>query len=128
MNKTILITLTMITMLTAGCGDGKVSAKEKRANPTFMFWCFRKEIVSSEYHVPEMTSAEAATYLQNIIRSIPGYDSSSTDIETRTLTVNYQSSTIRKMNFEEAIALSGFSVNGRPANPAASKKLPEGIK
>ena len=30
------------------------------------------------------------------------------------------------MNIEEAIALSGFAVNGRPANPKA--KIPEGIK
>ena len=36
----------------------------------------------------------------------------------------YLSSTIRKMNFEEAIALSGFNVNNRPANPQA--KVPSG--
>ena len=48
------------------------------------------------------------------------------DLEDRTLTVDYQSSTIRTMNIEEAIAIAGFTVNGRPANPNA--KLPEGLR
>jgi hypothetical protein len=128
MNKTVLTILATLAMLSAGCSDGGARAQEKKANPTFMFWCFRKEIVSASYHVPEMTTPAAATYLQNIVRSVPGYDSSSADLDNRTLAVRYQSSTIRKMNFEEAIALAGFSVNGRPANPAAAKKLSEGIK
>ena len=128
MNKTVLTALSTLILLTAGCGDGDPRAKERRTDPTFMFWCFRKEIVSAEYHVPEMATTAAATYLQQVVRSAPGYESSSADLENRTLTISYYSSTIRKMNFEEAIALSGFSVNGRPANPAGEKKIPAGVK
>ena len=128
MNKTVLIALSTMALLVAGCGDKAARAKEKKANPAFMFWCFRKEIVSSTYHVPEMATPAAATYLQNVIRSVPGYEGSSTDMEDRTLTISYYSSTVRKMNFEEAIALSGFSVNGRPANPEGEKRIPAGVK
>jgi hypothetical protein len=128
MNKTVLIALSTITLLVAGCGDKAARTKEKDTNPAFMFWCFRKEIVASSYHVPEMTTPAAATYLQNIVRSLPGYESSSTDMENRTITISYHSSTVRKMNFEEAIALAGFSVNGRPANPDGEKRIPPGVK
>jgi hypothetical protein len=128
MNKTVLIALSTIALLTAGCGDGDARARNKKADPTFMFWCFRKEIVSDEYHVPDMMTAAAATYLQQAVRAVPGYEDSSANLESRTLTISYQSSTVRKMNFEEAIALAGFSVNGRPANPAGEKRIPAGVK
>jgi hypothetical protein len=75
-----------------------------------------------------MRTVAAATYLQQAIRSIPGFESSSADLENRTLTISYYSTTVRKMNFEEAIALSGFSVNGRPANPEGEKRIPAGVK
>ena len=47
------------------------------------------------------------------------------DVFAHTITVTYESSTIREMNIEEGIALAGFAVNGRPANPRI--KLPEGL-
>ncbi|HSR87866.1 MAG TPA: hypothetical protein VLL07_02840 [Pontiella sp.] len=128
MNKTVLIILSTLALLTAGCGNGDARAKEKKARPTFMFWCYRKEIVSDTYHVPEMATPAAATYLQQAVRSAPGYESSSADLENRTLTISYSSSTVRKMNFEEAIALAGFSVNGRPANPVGEARVPAGVK
>jgi hypothetical protein len=128
MNKIVLIALSTIALLTAGCGDGNARTKGNKTNPAFMFWCFRKEVVSSKYHVPEMATPAAATYLQNAIRSVPGYESSSTDMENRTLTISYYGSKVRKMNFEEAIAISGFSVNGRPAHPDGVKRIPAGVK
>lgn len=128
MKKTVLITLSTLALLTAGCGDSDAGAKEQKNKPAFMFWCFRKEVVSAQYHVPEMATPAAATYLQQAIRSVPGFESSSADLENRTLTIRYYSSTVRKMNFEEAIALAGFQVNGRPANPEGEKRIPEGIK
>ena len=126
MNKTLLITLSTLALLTAGCGDGDARAKGKKTHPAFMFWCFRKEIVSSDYHIPEMKTAEAATHIQSQLKTIPGYENSAYDLSTKNMTVSYKSSMIRKMNFEEAIALSGFAVNHRPANPNA--KIPEGVK
>jgi hypothetical protein len=126
MKRLLLFVLASTALLTAGCGDQKAKAKEKDANPAFMFWCFRKEIVSDAYHVPDMATQAAASYLQNRMKAVPGYEDSSFDLESRMLTVSYKSSTVRKMNFEEAIALAGFSVNGRPANPKA--KIPEGVK
>lgn len=128
MNNAALITLSTLILLTAGCSDGDNRANAKKTDPTFMFWCFRQEIVSAEYHVPEMTTTVAATYLQQAVRSVPGYESSSVDLENQTLTISYHSSTIRKMNFEEAIALAGFSVNGRPANPVGEERIPAGVK
>ena len=88
--------------------------------------CFRQEVQVAEYSIPDMGTPAAGAYLQNRLKGVPGIVTSSFDLEDRTLTVDYQSSTIRTMNIEEAIALAGFSVNGRPANPKA--KLPEGLK
>ncbi|RKX43254.1 MAG: hypothetical protein DRP64_08505 [Verrucomicrobia bacterium] len=122
MRKPLLIALAASSIFLGGCAD----KDEKDAKPTFMFWCFRKEIVSDEYHVPEMATPAAAAYLQNRLKALPGYEDSSYKLDDRTMTVSYKSSTIRKMNIEEAIALAGFTVNDRPANPKA--KIPEGIK
>ena len=126
MKKTVCLVLATSSLLLTGCGDQEAMAKEREANPTFMFWCFRKEIVSTDYHVPDMKTPQAAAYIQNRCKGVPGYESSSYDLDAQTLTVSYRSSTVRKMNFEEAIALAGFSVNGRPANPTA--KIPQGVK
>lgn len=126
MKRTLLFVLAAMALLSSGCGDNEARAKEKKASPTFMFWCFRKEIVSDDYHVPEMKTEAAAKYLQAKMKTVPGYEKSSYDLASNTLTVEYRSSTVRKMNFEEAIAQSGFKVNHRPANPKA--KVPEGIK
>jgi copper chaperone CopZ len=123
--RSILFTFTTVLLL-AGCGDPDARSKEKKANPTFMFWCFRKEIVSADYLVPAMRTTEAANYIQSRLKAVPGYESSSYDLSSHTITVDYKSSQVRKMNFEEAIAQSGFAVNHRPAYPKA--KLPEGIK
>lgn len=87
--------------------------------------CFRQENQVAVYSVPAMASPAAGTYLENHIKRIPGVKSTAIDIQARTLTVTYESSTIREMNIEEGIALAGFAVNGRPANPNA--KLPEGL-
>lgn len=126
MKRTLFIVLAGLALLTAGCGDQEARAKEKKASPTFMFCCFRKEIVSDDYHVPGMKTETAAQYLQAKMKTVPGYESSSYDLASNTLTVTYKSSTVRKMNFEEAIAMAGFKANNRPANPKA--KVPEGIK
>jgi len=118
--KNVLVPLTVgILLAITGC------SKEKE-NPTFMFWNFRKEVVQSDYHIPDMTNPKAAAYIQHHLKRVPGYMDSSYDIGKRTMTVSYASSTIRKMNFEEAIANAGFAVNNRPANPNA--KIPEGIE
>lgn len=109
-------------LLLGGCAD----KAEKDAKPTFMFWCFRKEIVSDEFYIPDMTNAAAAAYLQSGLKTLPGYVDSSYDLSSRTMTISYKSSKIRKMNFEETIALGGFSVNHRPASPDAN--IPEGLK
>lgn len=88
--------------------------------------CFRQEIQTAQYSIPEMGTPAAGAYIQNKLKGIPGIVTSSFDLADRTLSVQYQSSTIRTMNIEEAIALTGFSVNRRPANPKA--KLPEGLQ
>lgn len=129
MNKTTLITFAIFSILVfSGCDDQEARTRGKKAKPTFMFWCYRNEIVSSTYHISDMTTPLAANFIQNKLKSIPGYVDSSYDLNARTLTVSYQSSTVRMMNFEEAIALAGFSVNNRPANPAAAEKIPNGVK
>jgi copper chaperone CopZ len=88
--------------------------------------CFRQEVQVAEYSVPEMSTPAAGEYIQGRLKGIPGISNSSFNLENRTITVTYQSSTIREMNIEEGIALAGFAVNNRPANPKA--KLPEGLK
>jgi outer membrane biogenesis lipoprotein LolB len=123
MKKLLLITLTGASMLITGCGK-ETDAKNK--SPAFMFWCYREEVVSDDFHIPDMSTPAHAAYIQNRLKVIPGFVRSQWDQQGRTLTISYQSSTIRKMNFEEAIAMLGFSVNGRPADPKA--ELPAGVK
>jgi len=88
--------------------------------------CFRQEVQVAEYHIPEMSTPATGAYIQNRLKGIPGVVKSSFDLENQIFTVRYQSSIIRTMNIEEAIALAGFIVNNRPANPNA--KIPEGVK
>ena len=88
--------------------------------------CFRQEVQVAEYSVPEMSTPAAGAYIQGRLKGIPGISNSTFNVENRTITVIYQSSTIRTMNIEEAIALSGFAVNNRPANPNA--KRPKGLE
>jgi len=88
--------------------------------------CFRQEVQVAEYSVPKMSTAASGAYIQGRLKGIPGISNSTVNVENRTITVTYQSSTIRTMNIEEAIALSGFAVNNRPANPNA--KLPKGLE
>jgi hypothetical protein len=88
--------------------------------------CFRPEVQVAEYTVPELSKPAAGAYLQNRIKALPGVVDTSYDLALHTITVSYESSTIREMNVEEAIALAGFAVNNRPANPTV--KLPKGIK
>jgi hypothetical protein len=122
MKKILLITLAGLSMLVSGCSD----ADKKNASPAFMFWCFRDEVVTSGYHVPDMNTPERAAFLQNRLKGMPGFVNSRCELENRMLFISYQSSLVRKMNFEEGIALLGFSVNGRPASPDA--QLPEGLQ
>jgi len=110
MKKILLIALAASSILLGGCTD----KAENKAKPTFMFWCFRKEIISTDYHVQNMKTTADASKIQNTLKRLPGYTDSSINLATSTVTVSYQSSTIRKMNIEEAIALAGFTVNERP--------------
>ena len=121
--KNILLTAAAASiLLCAGCAD----KADKDPSPTFMFWCFRKEIQQQDYHVPELKTPAQAAYIQGYLKSIPGYVDSSWNLDNGVFTVSYKSSEVRKMNFEEAIALSGFAANLRPASPSA--KIPEGLK
>jgi len=115
MKKQIFPILALLLLLLSGCKE----SNEKKAKPTFMFWCFRKEIVSANYSIPEMNSPERATYIQGYLKAVPGFVDSRVELENHTLTVEYQSSVVRKINFEEAISQCGFRVNNRPANPKA---------
>ena len=118
MKKIILLALATSSILLGGCTD----KAEKEAKPTFMFWCFRKEIVATDYYVQNMETSADANTIQNAIKRLPGYENDTIDLATHTVTVNYQSSTLRKMNIEEAIAQAGFTVNGRPAKKKQPKK------
>ena|GEM_PF-3399286 len=131
MKKTRLFLLAVSMLAAAGCSGAGAAAtrdmriQEKKTKPTFMFWCFRKEIVAVDYHIPAMKKPAAAAYIQSRLKGLPGHQGSTYDLDQKILTVNFQSSTIRKMNVEEAIALAGFAVNHRPAHPKA--KIPPGV-
>lgn len=126
MKYTLSILLITVMTIGSGCSKNDRRAGEKDPDPAFMFWCFRKEVVTAEYHIPELETSAGATYLQNRIKGIPGYVENSCNLATHTMTIHFQSSTVRKMNFEEAIAMAGFSVNNRPAYP--NVKIPAGVK
>ena len=120
--KVIMSALAAGMLLLTGCTESK---DRQAIDPSFLPGCFRKEVVSERFTIPEMDSPQKAAYLQQVIRLLPGYLDSRSDLENRTLTIVYASSQIRKMNFEEAIALAGFPVNSRPASPNAN--LPAGV-
>jgi hypothetical protein len=120
--KVILFALVSGMLMLTGCAE---SENSKAIDPTFLPGCFRKEVVSESFSIPEMDSPQKAAYLQQVIRLQPGYLDSRSDLANRTLTIDYASSQIRKMNFEEAIAQAGFSVNSRPAHPNAT--IPAGV-
>ncbi len=122
MKKTPFATLAVLVLLTAGCTD-KDQANTKR---TFMFWCHRQEVQSANFQIPKLETPAQAAYIRNRLKAVHGYVDSSWNLETRTFTVSYKSTDVRKMNFEEAIALAGFAVNNRPANPKA--KIPAGVQ
>jgi copper chaperone CopZ len=132
MKKTLMMMVAacIAASLLCSCEDSaarrKALKKEKKAKPTFLFWCFRKEILDADYHVPNMSTPAAAQYLQNKLKGLPGIENGTFNLETHVITISYQSSTIRQMNIEEAIAQAGFAVNNRPADPKA--KVPEGLK
>ncbi|HEY5621051.1 MAG TPA: hypothetical protein VIR77_00480 [Pontiella sp.] len=120
--KTIIFVLAAGVLMLTGCSESRDS---KDIDPSFLPGCFRKETVSATFSIPEMDDPREAAYLQQVIKGQPGYVDSRSDLQNRTITIDYSSSLIRRMNFEEAIALAGFSVNGRPANPNA--KIPAGV-
>lgn len=129
MKHTALILTAAVSLFLSGCSEKMTPEERQKAkeeDPTFMFWCFRKEQVSDVYHIPDMKTQQAATYLRGHLKTIPGYVDSTVNLPENTITVSYNSSSVRKMNFEEAIALAGFAVNNRPANPKA--KIPDGVK
>lgn len=90
--------------------------------------CFRQEIQVAEYRIPTMEKPETASYIEKNVRQLTGIKEVSYDLQKQTLTVTYDSNTIRFMNIEETIARSGFTVNNRPANPQAKAKLPDSVK
>ncbi|MBN2162333.1 MAG: hypothetical protein JXR25_15075 [Pontiellaceae bacterium] len=114
----------MLLLSLSGCGNSK--KRDPQDSPAFMAGCYREEVVSSDYHIPDMTTPRISGYIQNILKTLPGYVDCACDMTTQTLKVSYQSSVLRKMNIEETIAYSGFAVNDRPANPNA--QIPEGVK
>lgn len=121
-----LLFMVVTAFILSGCGGKEQKSNVARTDPAFMFWCFRKEVVSDDFTIPEMKTTAAATYIQNRLKTVPGYTDSTYNLANQTMTVSYQSSTVRKMNFEEAIALSGFAVNHRPASSKAN--IPAGVK
>jgi len=89
--------------------------------------CFRNEIKTTDYKVYKMTTPAAAAFIQERIKTLDGVLNISYNLSNTSLTVTYNTNKLRKMNIEEAIALCGFDVNNRPANPQAKAKLPKGL-
>lgn len=88
--------------------------------------CFRPKNSTSEYHIPDMTTPAMESYIITTIKSLPGIETITANLNQRTITVSYQNKILRSMNIEELIATSGFSVNNRPAHP--NKNRPTGEK
>jgi hypothetical protein len=81
--------------------------------------CFRQEVHTVDFTVPELTSQKEGDFLAPRIESLHGVAKAVPNLESNTLSVTYTNRYARMMNIEEAIALSGFDVNHRPANPTA---------
>lgn len=77
--------------------------------------------------VPEMKNRECAQRIASALANKPGIgpeNKFSVDIDTRTVTITYDSMLLAKKNIEFLIADAGFSANEVPANAEAVKALP----
>ncbi|MBU0678038.1 MAG: heavy-metal-associated domain-containing protein [Verrucomicrobia bacterium] len=87
--------------------------------------CFRQNVVSRNFTVPAMKTPECAAIIQDALSGVDGYVSSRPYVESRTITVTYNSRTVAGKNIELTIARAGFDVDDRGADQTARDKLPK---
>jgi copper chaperone CopZ len=88
--------------------------------------CRKADIRTFTISVPEMKNQACATVIVNTLirdQAVRGEDIR-VDLEKRAVTVKYDSLQRAQKNLVFAIARTGFTANGVPANPEAAKALP----
>lgn len=90
-----------------------LSGCDNKNHKSFMFWCSRPEIITSEFFIPEISKSDGMK-IANKIMSIQGYQYHSINYENNTLKISYNNSESRYMNFSDAIKKAGlknFQIN-----------------
>jgi copper chaperone CopZ len=87
--------------------------------------CRRQDVRTIMIDVPGMETEEHAAIVMRAMKTIPGVDTNSVqlDFARHTVTVRYESLVASLKNIEMAIADAGFAADGIPANAEASAKL-----
>ena len=76
-------------------------------NKSFMFWCKRPEIQTSIYLFSTLSSNDHQKITERL-KDIDGYLSSEFDFKEKTITISYNSSHCRYMNFQKELENIGF--------------------
>ncbi|MBW7909103.1 MAG: cation transporter [Kiritimatiellae bacterium] len=90
--------------------------------------CFRHDNRVIHVNVPQMTSPECYTLIQNKLKDVEGITSSNPNFEDHTIAVAYNALKLGIKNVEFTIASAGFDANDTPASAEARAKLPEGCR
>ena len=72
-----------------------------------MFWCKRPEVKTSIYSFATLSSNDHQKIIERI-KNVDGYLSSEFDFKERAITISYNSSHCRYMNFEKELENIGF--------------------
>jgi mercuric ion binding protein len=99
--------------------------------------CRQHDYRVASIHIPAMKNRTCAEYVRQAvvqINDLPSMKDSIVegsidfDMETRTMTVEYNSMQLALKNIERYIANAGFDANETKADPEAVKKLPDACK
>lgn len=86
--------------------------------------CFRPDIRTVEFTVPQAGSSECVAIIQGALGSVEGLVLAEPNLQTRTIAVTYDSRKLAIKNIEFVITAAGFDCNDSKAKPEARKKLP----
>lgn len=90
--------------------------------------CYRQDVRTDIFQVPQMAGAECARIIQDALAPIEGIQSAQPDYENRTIAVTYDTKKLARKNVEYTITGVGFDCNESTANQTAKNKLPDTCK
>jgi len=81
--------------------------------------CFRNDLRTEEFHVPELEGQPCLSYLSSRLRTVDGIRDIQADFSSKKVVVSFDGLKLAIKNIEIYIADAGFDVNERPGNETA---------